>query len=199
MIGCPMLRWCAVACLFGDESQQPTWPQRHADAQVHPARRRCAGTPRSRARCGRTALMLVEVLAAARSARDAARPSGSVSTTSAAPRRPRSRRIPPSDSVPTRNSGAACANASAVPASNSSSPALHARCSDSASSMPRAAAQHRLDDDGEPALEVQLGQALPDRRRAVADRAPCGDRDNPGPACTPPPASLGGPSMRSAA
>ena len=26
MIGCPTARWCAVACLLGDESQHPTWP-----------------------------------------------------------------------------------------------------------------------------------------------------------------------------
>src|SRR5262245_31619155 len=27
MIGCPVERWCAVACLPGELSQQPTWPQ----------------------------------------------------------------------------------------------------------------------------------------------------------------------------
>jgi len=27
MIGCPASAACLLACLFGEESQQPTWPQ----------------------------------------------------------------------------------------------------------------------------------------------------------------------------
>ena len=51
MTGCAVSRKCAVACRCGEESQQPTWPQLEARAQVHPGRALARRSPRTRRAC----------------------------------------------------------------------------------------------------------------------------------------------------
>ncbi len=62
MIGWPTVRWCAVACLLGDESQHPTWPhvmQMRRWTQRSPMRRQ-SSQPRA---LGVTRPDLIEVAA----------------------------------------------------------------------------------------------------------------------------------------